>query len=146
MKDKMITGAFAGIIGAVLQDIYGYLSKVIGLTDRGYIDFARAVTFYTIKEGPLETIMALIAHIIWDLLLGILFAYIIDRTSKSYYYLKAFIYGLALWFIIQVLGTLFRLPLFFNIPALAALLTLIGAVIYSFGIAYTFSFLERRNN
>lgn len=30
MKDKMIAGALAGTIGAVLQDIYGYVAKVIG--------------------------------------------------------------------------------------------------------------------
>lgn len=114
------------------------------LTDRGFIDFARAVILYNIKDGTLETILALIAHIIWDLLLGILFAYIINSMSNSYYYLKAFIYGLALWFIIQVLGTLFRLPMFFHIPAWAALLTLIGALIYSFGIAFTLRYLEEK--
>jgi hypothetical protein len=89
--------------------------------------------------------LALIAHIIWDLLLGILFAYIINGTSSNYYYLKAFIYGLGLWFIIQAAGTLFRLPMFFYIPAWAALLTLIGAIIYSFGIAFTLRFLEKKN-
>ena len=141
MKDKMMAGAVAGTVGAVLQDIYGYLAKAIGLTDRGFIDFARAVILYNINDGALETILALIAHIIWDLLLGILFAYIINSTSSSYYYLKAFIYGLALWFIIQAAGTLFRLPMFFHIPAWAALLTLIGAIIYSFGIAFTLRFL-----
>ena len=145
MKDKMMAGALAGTIGAILQDIYGYLAKVIGLTDRGFIDFARAVILYNVNGGILETILALIAHIIWDLLLGILFVYIIQGMSGSYYYLKALIYGIALWFIIQVLGTLFRLPMFFHIPAWAALLTLIGAIIYSFGIALTLRLLEKNN-
>lgn len=62
--------------------------------------------------------MATMAHIIWDLLLGILSVHIINGMTNSYYYLKALIYGLFLWFMIQVLGTLFRLPLFFHIPGL----------------------------
>jgi hypothetical protein len=146
MKDRIIAGTLAGIIGAVLQDIYGYLVKVFGLTDRGFIDFARAVILYNVNDGGIETVLALIAHIIWDILLGILFVYIINSTSGNYYYLKAFIYGLSLWFIIQAAGTLFRLPLFFHIPAWAALLTLIGALVYSLGIAFTLRFFEKRNN
>ena len=139
MKDKMMAGALAGVIGAFLQDIYGYFVKAGGLTDRGFIDFARAVILFSTDDGLLETILAFIAHLIWDLLLGILFVYLIN---SSYYYLKAFVYGLALWFIIQVAGTLFRLPMFFHIPASAALLTLIGAIIYSFGVAFTLRYLE----
>lgn len=138
-----MAGALAGTIGAFIQDIYGYLVKIIGFTDRGFIDFARAVIFYDVKNGTTEVIVASIAHIIWDLLLGILFVYIINSMSSSYYYLKAFIYGLFLWFMIQVLGTLFRLPMFFNIPAWAALITLIGAVIYSLAIAFLIRVLEK---
>jgi hypothetical protein len=146
MKDRVIAGALAGVIGAVLQDIYGCLIKFFGLTDRGFIDFARAVILYNVTDGGIETLLALIAHIIWDLLLGILFVYIIQGTSSSHYYLKALIYGLSLWFIIQAVGTLFRLPMFFHIPACAALLTLIGALIYSFGIAVTLRFFEKKSN
>ena len=146
MKDRTITGALAGITGAVLQDIYGCSIKALGLTDRGFIDFARAVILYNVYDGVIETVLALIAHIIWDILLGILFVYIINGASGDYYYLKAFIYGLSLWFIIQAAGTLFRLPLFFHIPARAALLTLTGALIYSFGIAATLKFIEKKNN
>jgi uncharacterized membrane protein len=81
-----------------------------------------------------------------DLLLGIVFAYVIKSTFSNYYYLKAFIYGLVLWFIIQAAGTLFRLPMFFHIPAWVAFITLIGALIYSFGIAATLKFLEKQSS
>ena len=64
MKDWIIAGTSAGIIGAVLQDIYGYLIKVFGLTDRGFIDFARAMILYNVKDGGIKMILALIAHII----------------------------------------------------------------------------------
>ena len=135
-------GALAGTIGALIQDAYGYLVKLTGLSDRGFIDFARAVVFYDVKNGTTEMIVASIAHIIWDLFLGILFVYLINSMSNSYYFLKALIYGLFLWFIIQVLGTLFRLPMFFHIPARAAIITLIGAVIYSLGIALIIKVLQ----
>ncbi len=146
MQDKIIAGSLAGIIGAILQDMYGFLVKVIGLTDRGFIDFARAVILSNINGGALETVLALIAHLIWNSMLAILFTYLIPNTSGSYYYFKALLYGLALWFIIQAIGTLFRLPMFFHIPASAAMLTLLGAVIYSLGIASTLRFLEKRKH
>ncbi len=145
MKDKYIAGAIAGIIGALIQDVYAYLVKLLGFSDRGFIDFARAVIFSTVNDGTMEMIVASIAHIIWDLLLGILFVYIIERMSKSFYYCKALIYGSFLWFMIQVLGTLFRLPMFFHIPARAALLTLTGAICYSLGIALFVRVLGKRN-
>ncbi|HBF37734.1 MAG TPA: hypothetical protein DDW50_10470 [Firmicutes bacterium] len=146
MNDKIILGALAGTIGAFLQDLCGYIAEIIGFSDRGFIDFARAVILFNIKSGALETFLASIAHIIWDLLLGILFAYLIKNTSDSFYYLKALIYGLVLWFMIHTAGTLFRLPLFFRIPASAAMATLLGAIVYSLGIAFIIKFLEKRPN
>jgi hypothetical protein len=136
MKDRMVYGAIAGAAGGVLQEIYGYLLKVYDLTDRGFIDFGRAVILYEVKDGALEIILAIISHLTLSLLLGILFAYIVKNASHELYYAKAFIYGLSTWFILHAAGTALRLPMFFNIPSPAALATLIGAFLYSFSLAY----------
>lgn len=139
----MVFGASAGLLGGILQEVYGYLIKLTGFTDKGYIDFAKAVVFYEIDDGWLGTVLSIIAHLTLDLLLGILFAYIVKNTSRSYYYTKALIYGLATWFILQTAGTVLRLPLFFRVPAKVVLVTLIGAFLYSFGTAYALRLLEK---
>ena len=146
LQDKIMMGALAGLIGALVQDLYGYIVKMIGLSDRGFIDFARVVILVNVDGGAMETVSAFMAHLIWDLLLGMLFAYIIKNTPTRYYYLIALIYGLSLWFIIQAAGAVFRLPLFFHIPASAALVTLVGAIFYSLAIAFIIGFLEKRYN
>lgn len=144
MKDKIMAGSLAGFVGAILQDIYGFFVKVTGLSDRGFIDFARAVISSAVNGGVLETVLAFITHLIWDLMLAILFTYLFNSLSSSYYYYKAIIYGSALWFMIQTVGTLFRLPMFYHIPASAALVTLLGAIIYSLGIAFILRLVETR--
>ena len=145
MEDRMISGAIAGAAGAVIQNIYSFLLRLWGLSDRGYVDFGRAIIFFQVKDGGLTFFLALVAHMTLDILLGILFAYIIKNSARRYYYIKAVIFSLVSWFFLHAAGTVLRLPVFFNIPAYAALITLIGASIYSLATAYILEILKRRN-
>jgi uncharacterized membrane protein YagU involved in acid resistance len=142
MEDQMISGAIAGTAGAVIQNVYSFLLRLWGLSDRGYIDFGRAVIFFQVKDGKLMSFLGLIAHITLDILLGILFAYIIKNSTSRYYYFKAIIFSLASWFFLHTAGTALRLPEFFNISSHAALTTLIGAFIYGLSSAYILRILK----
>ncbi len=144
VKDRLVAGGLAGIIGAALQQAYGLIAKAIGITDRAFIDFAEILVLSKIFTGPLAFIVSSIAHLIVGLLLGVIFAYVIKLTSSNYYLLKGLGYGVVWWMLLMGFGTIFRLPVFSPIPPYAALSTLVGAAIYGLATAYTLGLLDKK--
>lgn len=143
-KDRLIAGAIAGLIAAFIQNIYGWITQAVGLTDRSFYQFAEIVLSSRIYPGTLGFITGLIAHLAVGVMLGIIFAYAIYLTSSHYIVLKGFGYGLITWFLLSGFGTIFRLPLFEDIPPGPALVTLIGALLYGFVLAYTLKLIDQK--
>ncbi len=144
VKDRLVAGGLAGIIGAALQQAYGLTAKAIGITDRAFIDFAEILVLSRIFTGPLAFIVSSIAHLIVGLFLGAIFVYVIKLTSSNYYLLKGLGYGVVWWMLLMGFGTIFRLPVFSPIPPYAALSTLVGAAIYGLVTAYTLGILDKK--
>ncbi|WP_066633538.1 DUF6789 family protein [Desulfolucanica intricata] len=144
MKDRFTAGALAGIAGAVIQDLYSFIIESQGIANRSFSDFGRIMVMLKPYGGTLASIVGFISHITVGILFGILFAYIILKTSDKYYLTKGFIYGLALWFLLLGFGTMWRLPMWTNVPPPTSLAILIGSIIYGLVTAYTLKLLERR--
>ncbi len=144
VKDGLVAGGLAGIIGAALQQAYGLIAKAIVITDRAFIDFAEILVLSRIFTGPLAFIVSSIAHLIVGLFLGVIFAYVIKLTSSNYYLLKGLGYGIVWWMLLMGFGTIFRLPVFSPIPPAPALSTLVGAAIYGLTTAYTLGILDKK--
>ncbi len=144
MKDRLVAGGLAGIIGAIVQNIYGFAVKGLRLTDRTFADFAEVIVTFKSFEGIIAFIVGLIAHLIVGLIFGIIFAYVIAATSSRYYLIKGVAYGAVLWFLLLGFGTIFKLPLFKEIPPNAALFTLVGAVLYGLVTAYSLRLLDAK--
>lgn len=145
-EDRLIAGAFAGVIAGVVQAVYGNGVKALHLTDRAFIDFSKAIFMYNNYPGLLGNIMGIIIHLGFGAVWGIGFAYLIKFTSSKYYYIKGFGYGVFLWLLLGIMGTTFKIPLFKGIPPYAVLSTLIGGLIFGFVNAYVLKLLERKTN
>jgi len=144
VKDRLIAGGLAGATGAIIQNIYGHTAKAIGITDRAFMDFAKVLLTFKPYQGVLAFIVGQISHYLVGVLLGIIFVYIIMLTSSRYLVWKGLGYGAILWVLLLGFGTIFRLPLFMNIPPGPALSVFVGALIYGLVTAYTLSLLEKR--
>ncbi len=142
IEDRVTRAFLAGTAGAVAQDIYVYIAKLAGLTDRTYLDYARIMIMFKNHDGVLATIVSIIGHMITDMLFAVLFVYFIKVTSAKYMYLKGIIYGGVIWFILIGLGTLFRLPVFTTAPPSAALALFVGAVMYGAIVVFTLKLLR----
>lgn len=146
MKDRFVAGALAGIIGAIVQDIYAITIKSLGIIDRSYIDFASVMIMSESIDGILGFMVGLLAHVGVGVLFGLGFAYIIKKTSSNYLLFKGIIFGLSLWFLLLGYGTTFKLPMFKNLPPLNALTTFVGAVIYGVVTAYTLRLIDKKTS
>lgn len=146
MKDRLVAGALAGAVAALVQDAYGLTVKALGITDRIFTDFAAVMIMFKPEKGALGFLVGLIAHVIVGIIFGIVFAYIILKTSSNYFLLKGLCYGLILWFLLLGLGTMWRLPLFTVVPPKPALVIFVGALLYGLVTAYILKLLDQRTN
>lgn len=146
MKDRFIAGAVAGFIGALIQLIYGYGIKTIGLTDYAFHDFGQIFILTLTSSGFLGDLVGVLSQVTNGAIVGIVFAYIISLTSSKYYLIKGLIYGTVLWHLFLGMGTMYKLPGFGVIKADSALATLIGSIIYGISTAYLLKVLDSKTN
>ncbi len=146
MKDRLVAGGLAGIIAGLIQFGYGMIVKSLGLTDRIFGQFSDIVFGGRVYTGPLGFILGILTHLAVTITFGVLFAYIIEKTSSRYYIIKSVGYGFLLWFFLSGFGTVLRLPLFEYIPAQPALVILVGAIIYGLALGYTLKIIDKKSN
>ena len=142
-EDHLVAGVVAGIAGISVQTIYALLIKYFGLTDRIYIDFAQVIIMSENRPGISAFFIGLIAQLVIGGMFGVVFAFIEKFTSSRYYLLKGVFFGAVLWFLLTGFGTMWRLPVFHEMPTYAAYSSLIGALIYGIALAYTMKLLEK---
>lgn len=144
MNDKYISGAAAGVIGASLQVLYGYIVKTLEFSDRGFHDYGKVFIMFSSHQGIFADLIGIISHIGNGMIFGIAFAYLISWTSPRLYLLKGLIYGIMLWHLFLGIGTLFKIPMFHKVPPTTAFATLIGSIIYGVTAAYILKYIETR--
>jgi hypothetical protein len=143
IKDNIVNGAIIGTAGAAIQDLYSCAMKALGYRGLIYIDYGRALLFTDLHPGTLNFGLGLIAHLIWDIIIGVIFVCLIQGSSKYYLYLKGIIYGSMVWFIIQTSETLLRMPVIHEYYPGSEPYILIGSLLYGLVVAYTFKLLAK---
>jgi uncharacterized membrane protein YagU involved in acid resistance len=146
VKDRLVAGGLAGMIAGFIQYAYGLITEAIGITDRAFGQFSEIVLSSRIYTGVLGFVIGLLAHLAVTIMFGVLFAYLIEKSSSRYYLLKGAGYGLVLWFLLSGFGTVARLPLFEDIPPLAALDILIGSLLYGVTLGYVLKIIDKKSN
>jgi len=145
MKDRLVAGGLAGIIAGIIQYGYGMVALRLGITDRIFGQFSDIIFGGLVYSGILGTIISLLTHLAVTITFGVIFAYIIAKTSSRYYLLKSIGYGLLLWFFLSGFGAILRLPLFWHIPVQPALVVLGGAIIYGLALGYTLKLIDKKS-
>ena len=145
-KDRFVAGGIAGFVASIICDIVGVIYKSLGWTDRTFNDYATVILTYQIysKEGIFGLILSIITHAAVCMIFGVIFAYIIMFTSSNYLYIKGLGYGLVIWLLLNTFGTILNLPLFRNMPLIAAYSTLSTALIYGFIISLTLKLIDKK--
>lgn len=146
IKDRLVNGALAGTAGAVVQNTYAFTLILAGYKGPSYVDYGKAIVFYKTIEGPSALALGLIGHFVWNIILGVIFAYIIMLTSSRYYLLKGIIYGLVVWFLIKMGSSMFEIAEIVEINPAAAAVFLSGAILFGVAIAYTLKILDQSRN
>lgn len=144
VNDRMTRGIIAGAVGAVVQNVYIFAAQMTGFTQTNYEDYSEMLFFSKLLPGFFPTFFGLIGHFIWDIFLGVVFAYGIKYTSSRFYLLKGIVYGAFIWWVVNVICILFRIPVFSSLSYRELGAYLIGALLFGFVLAVTLKMLDAR--
>lgn len=146
MKDRLVAGGLAGLIGGAVQNIFSIIAKNLGWAEHTFSEYAIVVLTHRLYNNFVGSIIGFIAYLVVGIFFGIIFAYIISYTSSKYLYIKSLIYSAVLWFLLSGFGTIFKMPAFTNLSANSALITLISGFVYGSIVAYILDYLDANTN
>jgi hypothetical protein len=144
VNDRVTRGIIAGGVGFIVQNVYIFAAYMAGFTKIIYEDYTEMLFFSKLLPGIFPNFLGYVGHLVWDVLLGIIFAYGIKYTSSRFYLLKGIVYGIFIWWIVNVICTLFRLPVFSTLSSRELGVYLIGALLFGLVVAYTLKLLDTR--
>jgi hypothetical protein len=146
MKDRLVSGGLAGLVGAGVQNGYSFLMQALNLAEYTYSDFATMVMTGTLYRGPLGLLAGFLAYLAVGMILGVFFTWLIETTTDRYLYIKGLLYGYALWFLLTGFGNIFGLPAFDQLSVISALSILAGGLIYGLVTARVLKWVHRSYN
>jgi len=144
IKDKLVNGAIAGAAGAVVQNLYVAVAGLFGYTGPSYITYGKIALAIEDNNGVLSNLMGLVGHFIWDIMLGIIFAYIISNATSRYYIWKGLLYGAVVWYLIKAGATIFKIPAIMGVYPETVVFFFIGALLYGLVVSYSLRVLDTR--
>jgi hypothetical protein len=143
IDDRIVKGMIAGITAALVQNIYAYLCRLVGVTNVIYLDVAEAVLLNKNLNSLSALLVGFLGQLVIDGFWGCIYSYLIYRTSSQYYLIKGVFTGCSIWFLVRVIFTkIIPLPVLSeNTPAIA-LFFFIGAALFGLTMAVTLKLLN----
>lgn len=145
IDDAMTKGIIAGIAAAIVQNIYALITRAAGYNVMTYADYARATLFERQYSGSFAQFLGYIGHFTWDILLGVIFVYLVKSTSDKFLVVKGIAYGVVVWYMVKGAPTFFRLPAFLSISPESMFFFFIGSIMFGLTISFTLRYLDKPN-
>lgn len=145
MGERALLGGISGIMASMVCALYEVIVEHLGVTDRGFLDFNTVLIAHKVYAGALGFTISLLAQAAVGVIFGTIFSYTLIFVSSKYYLLKGLGYGFILWLLLSGFGTIFKLPLFEDMPPMVSLVNLGDSLLYGSMNAYFFITLGRHN-
>ena len=145
-SDRLIAGAISGISASAAQNIYGQVVKGLGITDRAFLDFAEVALLSKTFGGFWGIVIGILSDLVFGMILGVLFVFLLQITSSNYLYLKGLGFSISIWFFSLAIGTMFNFTKFTVTPPVAALVMFVGALLWGAVVAFTTKILVRKTD
>lgn len=108
MQDRLLGGLLAGFIAGVVKNVLDFLSfYVFGFAKERLVDWTGAILYGQLPKSLPEQAVALLAHLVWSGLLGVVLAYLMPSLTSRNYVIRGLAYGAGVWFAIYGLTMVF---------------------------------------
>ena len=114
MQDRFIRGYISGAVGGVVMVLINIIFFELGVTESKHTDLISVIFLGHVPTIMGEQIIILIIQLGHTAIMGITFAYLAPKIKNEYFTFKGATYGVVIWFIIFSIGSLYKVPLFYN--------------------------------
>ncbi|MHB1419200.1 MAG: DUF6789 family protein, partial [Bacillota bacterium] len=115
---------------------------LLGVNKLRNLDWASIVTFGHKPANMAEAIFGEFANLVFTTILGVAFVYVISRiVTRSNIYLRGIIFGVSLWFFINALAVMYKLP-DLNLTFGSVITNLISAIFFGLVLAIMLRYLD----
>lgn len=143
LDDRFFRGYIAGLVGGVVMTLINQLTVVLGLVSIRLIDWVGMIFLGYVPATVGEQLLCLTIQLVHAAVVGILFAYLVTDMSSRYLILKGSTIGAITWFIIFGVGSLFKVPLYFNLSWVSVSANLFAASIWGVTAALVLLWFEQ---
>ncbi|EEG78640.1 hypothetical protein [Dethiobacter alkaliphilus] len=145
LKDRFVRGSIAGMIAGIIMNMVSYLLvRILGFGEDLLTDYMAEMLFGRTPLMPVESVVALIGHILFTGTLGVVFVYILTIVDSDYIFYKALAFAWASWFILYSLGILFEVPLLDKNTVSTIIGHGITSTVFGVVLAWVLSLIEKR--
>ena len=143
MEDRFSPGAFAGLIGDVILEIYFTILKFLKVINLTYCEYGKILIMGQPNKGTLAFVVGMAFEFLIGGFLGVILSYMIKYTTKKLYLFKAIFIAIGSWLFFLSPGTFYRLPLFDRISPQNSVLMLIGSLLWGIVSAISLKILTK---
>ena len=144
MQDRFTRGVFAGLIAGVPTMTFNLSMFYLGLSSVRWADFMGILTFGRMPVGVGEIVFTVIAVYIFVAFSGAVYAYALLLVSSANYWLKGWMFALAIWFTSFAIALLFRIPRLSDASLNDVLFNFFGASIWGLTLGFSLNWLDNR--
>ncbi|MGE5509555.1 MAG: hypothetical protein ACM3RP_13890 [Chitinophagales bacterium] len=145
MQVRVFEGFLAGFIAGVPMNLWGFLSKrVFHFASRIIFDYESFLIFGHAAKGAVETLVALVTHMLWAGILGIVYAYLVPFSDDERPLFRGWIFSIVVWLLLLKAGTTFKIPGIYYVPWRDAVSNFVAATLWGLTLGGTFTWLLHR--
>ncbi len=115
MRDTFVRGYMAGVIGGIAMTIINQILFSLGFASSRFFDISAMIYLGYVPNTIGEQFISEVIHLGHAALIGISFAYIFPLIGRDYFVFKGATFGAFIWSIVFGIGSLLKVPLFFNL-------------------------------
>jgi ABC-type branched-subunit amino acid transport system permease subunit len=146
MKDKFMNGFIAGVLANIPVAIFDFLATRLNLDKLDFTNYVSILAFGEPKPDLWESIFACIVQFMFAGVMGVIFNYFIKEVTEKYYYIKSFIYGAIVWFVIYAVDIFFKIEDKAKIDFKTSVSHYTLSVIWGIAAAWVLKWLEKKES
>lgn len=137
MKDRILAGITAGLIGGVAQLLGNLFSfYVLHFTKRLLFEWMAVILYGHFARNLSEKLFAQFVWFLWAAVLGVVLAYVFPFITSRRYLLRGSAFGFATYLLIYAITMLFKLPGLDKTAMQTSMSTFVGSQIFGLVAAY----------
>ncbi len=146
LGDRLTRGFVAGMIAAIVTNIYGFIAYAFKLSTLRYPDWLGIIMFnHAPPFNSFQMIWAILVHLIFGGITGTIFVYLIPQVTSKNLLFKGWLFGTSVFLIIYSLDLVLQLEGLENMPIKTTLSDFIGASIYGLVLAEVTKWLTNKS-